>query len=177
MLKFILTMVSCIVLNAQGHAEGDHMQNYTIVNKPSQMIVGIECKTSNKPDAGPIDIPKQWEKFFTEDIINKIPNKSSNDIIALYCDYEGDFTKPYYFVIGCQTTSIDEIPEGMVAKVLPASKYAVFKAAGDFPKSLIDTWGVIWQTQLNRTYTGDYEEYGEKFNKDPKEVDVFIAID
>jgi hypothetical protein len=34
------------------------MKNYTVIHKPSIMIVGIKCRTSNAPEAGPYDIPK-----------------------------------------------------------------------------------------------------------------------
>lgn len=81
-------------------------------------------------------------------------------------------------VIGCRVSSSAVIPEGMVTKILPATSYAVFNAIGEHPKSLIKTWQEIWQTGLKRTYTGDFEVYGGKFNsKSPQEVEVLIAID
>jgi len=98
--------------------------------------------------------------------------------VALYCDYEGDYTQPYSLVIVCPVSSLDNIPEGMVAKTIPAGSYAVFRAIGEYPASLIETWGNIWQTELKRTYTGDYEFYGEKFvSSESKEVEVFMAIE
>jgi predicted transcriptional regulator YdeE len=66
----------------------------------------------------------------------------------------------------------------MVAKIIPASSYVVFHAVGEYPASLIETWGKIWQEQaLERTYTGDYELYGNKFAGSPKEVEVYIGVD
>ena len=74
--------------------------------------------------------------------------------------------------------SLDNIPEGMIAKTIPPGSYAVFRAIGEYPTSLIETWGNIWQTKLKRTYTGDYEFYGEKFTSgSPQEVEVYIAIE
>jgi predicted transcriptional regulator YdeE len=154
------------------------MENYTVVQKPSMVIVGIECRTSNAPDAATVDIPQLWGRFMGEDIFNKIPNKTSNEVIALYCDYEGDYTQPYKLVIGCPVNSLDDVPEGMVAKNVPTGSYAIFRAIGEHPESVIRTWGHIWQqTDLKRTYTGDYEVYGEKFMMgSPKEVEIVIAI-
>lgn len=153
------------------------MEDYIVIQKPSIQVIGIECRTSNSPEEGPRDIPQLWERFYKEDIINKIPNRISNDVIALYCDYEGDHTQPYFLVIGCAVTSLDNIPKGMVAKTIPAGSYALFTAVGEYPACLIETWGAIWQTKLKRTYTGDYEFYGDRFTaKTPKEVEVFIAI-
>lgn len=148
-----------------------------IIEKSAIMVIGIECRTSNAPEAGPHDIPKLWEKFFMEDVISKIPNKTSHEVFGLYCDYEGDYTAPYSLVIGCPVSSIDVIPKGMVAKTIPKGSYAIFRAIGEHPKSLIETWGNIWQQpKLDRTYTGDYEVYGTKFQESPKEVEVYIAV-
>jgi predicted transcriptional regulator YdeE len=158
--------------------EKEEMKKYTVVEKPSITIIGIECRTSNSPEAGPQDIPKHWEKFYSEYILDQIPNKVSKDIVALYCDYEGDYTKPYSLVIGCSVSSMNVIPEGMVAKTIPAGSYAVFKAIGEHPKALIETWGLIWQqADLQRTYTGDYEAYSQNFfGQSPQEIDVYIAV-
>jgi len=158
--------------------EENTMGNHQVVQKPAILVVGIDCQTSNAPEAGPQDIPKLWGRFYSEDVLNRIPNKTSNEVIALYCDYEGDYTQPYSVVIGCPVSSIDTIPEGMVAKTIPASSYAVFRAIGEHPKALIETWGNIWkESDLDRTYTGDFELYGDKFvSGSPKELEVFIAI-
>lgn len=154
------------------------MENYIVIQKPSMIVVGIECRTSNAPEDGPHDIPRLWGQFYSEKIVNQIPNKVSNEVIALYCDYEGDYTQPYSFVIGCPVGSVDNVPEGMVVKIIPAGSYAIFHAVGEYPTSLIETWGNIWNTELKRTYTGDYELYGDKFvSGSPKEVEVLIAIE
>ncbi|MBS0636305.1 MAG: effector binding domain-containing protein [Verrucomicrobia bacterium] len=154
------------------------MTEYTVVEKPSLHIIGIECRTSNAPEAASRDIPKHWEKFYSENTMSQIPNRVSNEVLALYCDYEGDWTKPYSVVIGCKVSSLDAIPDGMVAKTIPEGSYAVFHAVGEHPAALIQTWGKVWQQQdLGRTYTGDYELYGEQFfTSSPQEVAVFIAV-
>lgn len=154
------------------------MVSHEVVQKPAILVIGIECRTSNALEAGPQDIPKLWGRFYGEDIISRIPNKVSNEVIALYCDYEGDYTQPYSVVIGCPVSSIDAIPEGMVAKTIPASSYVVLHAIGEHPKTLIETWSKIWQEpNLERTYSGDYEVYNEKFfSKSPQEIDVYVAV-
>lgn len=157
------------------------MTDAMILQKPSLTVLGIACRTSNAPDAAPHDLPKLWGRFYQENIAAQISNKASNDIIALYCDYEGDYTQPYTCVIGCPVTSIDEIPEGMTAKIIPSATYAVYHVVGEFPKSLIDTWGRIWSTDLKRTYTGDFELYKDIVSSgcligSNQELDVFVAV-
>lgn len=155
------------------------MSLFNILQHGVMLVMGIECRTSNAPDAGPQDIPRHWARFYEEAVIDRIPNKASTEVIALYCDYEGDATQPYSLVIGGPVLHLDKIPEGMVVKEIPAGSYAVFNAKGDFPQSLIDTWIAIWQRDnLTRTYRADFEVYGDKFfNQSPQEVDVWVGIE
>ncbi len=149
----------------------------TTIEKPAMLIAGIACRTSNAPDAAPQDIPQLWGRFFSENIANKIVNKSSDEIIALYCDYEGDHTKPYTLLIGYPVSGQEAQAEGIVTKTIPASTFVRYVAKGEHPQTLIETWGQIWQTKLNRTFTGDYELYGPSFtSKNPQEVEVYIAV-
>ena len=153
------------------------MKKPLIVHKPSLKVIGIECRTSNAADKAPVDIQRLWERFYVEKIFDKIPDKVSDNIMALYCDYEGDFTAPYSLIIGCEVRSTDVVPKGMTAKIIPEAFYAVFKAIGEHPQSLIKTWQEIWQTPLKRTYSGDFEVYSKKFvERSSKEIEVYIAI-
>lgn len=150
--------------------------NCDFTDKNEIKIIGIACRTSNGPNQAQIDIPKLWERFYKENVIESIPNKASLDIIALYCDYEGDHTKPYSLVIGCRVSSVDDIPHGMVVKAIKAGPYAVFKTQGEFPQSVVKMWNHIWESNLNRAFTGDYEIYGKNFTGPEAEVEVVIAI-
>lgn len=174
----ILSFAFAILAMAQIPAKENAMENYSIIQKPTMAVMGIECRTSNDPEKGLVDIPKHWDRFFRDNIFEQIPNKAADEIIALYCDYEGDYTMPYSLVIGCAVSSWDSIPEGMVVKEVPAGTFALFSAVGEHPKALIETWGKIWKIGLKRTYTGDFELYGAKFVcQNPKEVEVYIAIE
>lgn len=149
-----------------------------IVRKDEIQIIGIECRTSNDPSQGMVDIPNLWARFFAEDIQNQVPNKASCDLIALYCDYESDYTQAYTIVIGCPVTHVDEIPHGMIHKTIPAGHYKEYNAIGEHPQAVISTWQAIWEDKsLKRTYTGDYELYSDKFFSTPKQVDIFIAVE
>ena len=153
------------------------MADYSIVHKPSMIVVGVSCRTSNAPTAGPKDIPRLWERFYSENVSRKIANRVSDDVIALYCEYEGDHTRPYSLVIGYPVGSLESVPNGMVAKFVPEATYAVFRAVGEYPKCVLETWGNIWQSRLNRRFSGDFEVYGSKFATGAsKEVEVYVAI-
>ena len=140
-------------------------------------VVGVTTRVIDR-DTASEQINALWEQFFKESIGQKIENREDDIIYAVYSDYEGDHTQPYTLVIGCPVSAVEKIPEGMVVKTIPKGSYAAYEAAGEFPKKVIETWGAIWQSDLKRTYTGDYELYGKKFtSQSPQAVDVLIAIE
>ena len=148
---------------------------YSEKTLPEQNIIGITIKTSNAEAMKTIGA--HWGKFYSESIKDKIPNKSADDVIALYSNYEGDYTKPYDFTIGCRVSDTSDIPEGMTSKKIPASKFAVFTAKGKMPSCIVETWQKIWNSGIERAYTGDYEVYDERSaNPADSEVDIYIAV-
>lgn len=145
--------------------------------KPFKLI-GIEVRTTNENNQASVDIPKLWEKFLGENILNKISNKESDSIYSLYTDYESDHTKPYTTIIGCKVNSLEEIPDNMIGKSFNGGNYIKTTAKGDLTKGLIlNHWGKIFELNLDRTFTADFEIFGEKA-KNPLdcEVDFYVAV-
>lgn len=141
-------------------------------------IIGLSFRTTNENGQAFQDIPALWGKFMSEGVAASIPNKISNDIYCLYTDYELDHTKPYTVMIGCKTSSLDEVPEGLTAKAFQPGTYTKRTAKGDLMKGIVvEEWQKIWVADLPRKFTVDFEIYGEK-TQDPAnaEVDIFIAI-
>lgn len=150
--------------------------NHAIEHQRHKFFIGLELRTNNEECS--LAMPAHKEKFFKENIISKIPNKINGNILALYTDYEGDYTKPYSWILGCEVSSLDFVPAGLVGKEIPASKYAVFTTQGKFPQGLIAAWQAVWTSNLSRSYTSDFEVYRSDFDpqKNP-EVKIYIAID
>ena len=149
-----------------------------IVKQEEFNIIGIDIRTSNNDGEGVRDIGALWQKFMQEQILNKIPNKISNDIYSIYTEYEGDYTQPYTTLIGCRVKHLDEIPIGMRGMKFNSGAYQKFIAKGDLSANIVaDAWVKIWKTDINRAYTQDFEVYGEKTcNPSNAEVDIYIAI-
>lgn len=141
-------------------------------------IVGIAKRTTNENQQAAKDIPLLWEKFMSEDIVNKISKKTNDNIYAIYSDYESDHTKPYTIYIGCPVESLDNIPENMVSKTIIKGNYTKFIAKGDYKQgSVYNEWMKIWNTPLERKYTTDFEVYDEKSKDLAKaEVPIYISI-
>ncbi|WP_246139843.1 GyrI-like domain-containing protein [Flagellimonas hymeniacidonis] len=151
----------------------------TITKKDALTIVGLSARTSNSKGKAEKDIPQLWEKFMAENVPSRIPHKIDDTIYAIYTDYEGDHTAPYTIVIGCNVFNLDNIPEDMTVKMVPAANYTQFVAKGDLTKdAVINTWMDIWKTDLKRTYTTDIEIYGEKaMNPTNGEAEILIATE
>ena len=114
----------------------------------------------------------------TEGIAGKIPNKSGNSIYCIYTEYEKDHTKPYTAILGCKVDNLDTIPNGMVGKIFNEANYAKRLAKGNILQGMVfNEWTKIWNADLERTFTADFEVYGEKAqNPENAEVDIFIAV-
>ncbi len=84
-------------------------------------IMGISIRTTNEDQQAAKDIPALWQRFWNEDILSKIPNKTGNTLYCAYTDYESDFTKPYTTVLGCKVSSLGTIPQGLKVKQFRAA--------------------------------------------------------
>ena len=149
------------------------------VNIEAFKVIGISVRTTNENGQSTKDIGELWGRFMSEGILDKIPNKIDNTIYSIYTEYEGDHTQPYITVLGCKVENFDSIPEGMAAKTLASGSYAKFVSEGDLTQGAVFLeWSKIWEMDLERTYTADFEVYGEKAqNPTDAEVDIFVAIE
>lgn len=142
-------------------------------------VIGISVRTTNENGQSATDIGELWNKFMSEGIIERIPNKIDNVILSIYTDYEGDYTKPYTTLLGCKVENLNKIPKGMIGKEFEGGSYSKFTAKGDLTKGAVfGEWSKIWGMDLNRRYTADFEIYGEKAeNPTNAEVDIFVATE
>ncbi len=141
-------------------------------------IIGIETRTTNKGNQSQEDLSKLWNRFYSENIAEKIPNKESLEILSIYTDYKSDYTEDYTTIIGMKVSSLENIPAGLVGREFKNETFEKFIAKGKMPNAVVDTWLEIWKKdkELNRKYTYDFEVYGEKSqNGDNSEVEIYIA--
>ena len=137
--------------------------DYEVVRKPQQFIVGLAVRTDNEKAMK--DIPKICADF-QDGWQEKIQNCVNDDIVCAYLDYDEDYTKPYTYLIGCIVTSCDNIPAGMVSKEIPGGIFAKIEVFGEYPDSLIAAWEEIWDMDIERAYTADFEVYDQYFNEE-----------
>ena len=137
-------------------------------------VIGISARTTNENGQSSKDIPALWNKFMMEGIAEKIPSKIDNSLYCVYTDYEKDHTKPYTTILGCMVRSLDFIPEGMTGKTIEKATYEKFTAKGNLHENIVfNEWLKIWDSGLDRSFTADFEIYGEKA-QNPEMADVYF---
>jgi predicted transcriptional regulator YdeE len=124
-----------------------------------------------------IDCGKLWEQFTSERYADRIPNKVSDDVFAVYHSYEGDHTAPYHFFIGCHVQPGTPVPEQMNSMMIKTGKYQKFTVKGKIPDCIADAWYLIWSSDIPRAYGTDFEMYGAKSRDwNQAEIEIFISI-
>ena len=151
---------------------------YEIVELEEKVVTGIRIKTTNQDGKAMQDIGATWQKLFANGIYEKIPNKVNGKTIGLYTEYEGDYTKPYTFIAGAEVSKEVQIGEEIESIIIPKGEYAKFIIIGDVQNSVGQAWQEIWNMNLKRKYTCDFEEY-QNNSKDmqKQEIHIYIALD
>ena len=142
-------------------------------------IIGISMRTTNENKQSEKDLAALWRQFYAENIIEKIPNTISHNVLAIYTDYKSNYTGEYTTIIGIPVSTLDEVPNGLIGREFEADNFRKFVAKGQIPDAVVNTWIDIWRRdeELNRKYSYDFEVYGDKSqNGANSEVEVFIAI-
>jgi len=149
------------------------IMKYEIVELEEKIVEGIAIKTSNQNVKSIQDIGETWQKLFANGIYEKIQNKVNNKTIGLYTEYEGDFTKPYTFVAGTEVSVKTDN-----CKIIEKGKYAKFVIIGDVQNSVGQAWQEIWNMDLKRKYTCDFEEYqNNSEDMHNQEIHIYIALE
>ncbi|CAN5591812.1 hypothetical protein BH10BAC3_BH10BAC3_31200 [soil metagenome] len=147
------------------------LQSFTLIG------VALPFKTSNENGRANIDCGSLWQKFEAGNYADKIPGKLTDDIFAVYHDYEGDYTKPYAYFIGCKVKDYTAVPAGLDSLIIAPGNYQPFIAKGKMPDCIADAWQRIWQSNINRAYKTDYEIYTEKSRDwNDAEVDIYVSV-
>lgn len=150
---------------------------YEIVELEEKIVEGISIRTTNQNGKSIQDIGALWQEFYAEGEYNKIENKVNNKAIGLYTDYEGDYTKPYNFIACSEVNKKSENMENRITRIIPKGRYAKFVIIGDVQKSVGEAWGEIWNMNLERKYTWDFEEYQNNTeDMQNQEIHIYIAI-
>jgi predicted transcriptional regulator YdeE len=139
--------------------------------------ISLPSKTTNENGQSGIDCGNLWQKFITENVVAKIQNKLSDEIYAVYYQYDGDHTKPFSYFIGCKVAEDTLTPDGMDSVIIKNGNYQKVIAKGKMPDCIGEAWIDIWNSKLDRQYITDFEVYGEKSQDwNNAEVEIYIGV-
>lgn len=124
-------------------------------------VIGIELRTTN--DEAMQTIPGHWQRFTQEGVPGKVPGKLSDDIYAVYTNFEdaGRSNKGLYsLVLGVPVAAGTPVPAGMLRAVLPAMRRAVFPVEPGRADLVGAKWQEIWaRNDLAKTFIAEAERY------------------
>jgi len=73
-------------------------------------------------------------------------------IFAVYYQYEGDYTKPFSYFIGCNVKFDAEVPQGLESLIISNGTYYTISAKGKMPDCMINICKEVWIASIPRTY-------------------------
>ena len=118
------------------------------------------------------------QDFFTGQLGQRIPERASDVIYAVYSDYVGDHTQPYRLTLGYAVDAAAGSAHSALYTVrVERGDYASLCSRGAQPQNLIETWKAVWASDLERAFRTDFELYGPRFFEDGiHEVLVYIGL-
>ncbi|ANI60319.1 GyrI-like domain-containing protein [Pseudomonas sp. GR 6-02] len=139
-------------------------------------VSGLQVRTRNAAEQQPdtARIGPMWERFFVEDIFDKIAHKQPDSFMyGVYSNYESDASGHFDVTAGVAVTAPSE---GFAQIQVEGGDYLVFSAKGVMPDSVIQAWGFIWayfedNPLVRRKFATDFEVY-----TGPESVAVYIGI-
>lgn len=148
---------------------------YEYVELPAKTVVGLAARTNNHDPQMGQTVGGLWQRLWGG-LYEQIAQKTDNHTIGLYSDYADGVDGDYTVTVGCAVSSAAQQPAGTVVKTIPAGRYLKMVVVGDQVEAVGKAWAEIWQLPLERTYTGDFEEYVSVDAEGQCEIHLYIAV-
>ncbi len=149
---------------------------YELIQLQEKKVVGIQIRTSNDDANMGSQIGKTWEKFFTEGLFYKIPNKKNEKSIGLYTNYENGVKGQYDVVVCCEVEDPTNFYDPLTTATIKAGQYAKFIVRGHAQKAVAEFWTKLWSMDLDRKFSSDFEEYQGGDDMENAEIHIYISL-
>lgn len=138
---------------------------YEIVHVPARQITGYSARTANNAPDCQKKIGALWGKMMQD-------GQKEGICYGLYTDYQWDDMN-YLAVVG---TEESVCPADGVCIEIPEGEYAKFHFEGNVRTGIHALWQEIWQMELPRAFTVDFEEYVRCDADGQGEAYVYVAL-
>jgi len=123
-----------------------------IVERSEVKVIG----TARQYQEEDLDMDTLWSAF--RENVGQITNRVGSDAFGIYEEYqESEDGVGFSYVCSVEVRDFNSVPDGMIARVIPAHLYAVFRHDGPV-SSLPETMKYVWGSWLPKA---DYD-YAEK---------------
>lgn len=146
-------------------------------------VVGVTVRTNNAAEAGGQgQIPQLWQRVMSANLFDQILNRAGSDIVVVYSDYASDNNGDYNYTLGVPVLSVGKLPDGFVAKTIPAGRYAVFTSEQGPPEQVVPALWVrisrLTPAELggSRAYQTDFEIYPADVNPDSMQMTAHVGL-
>lgn len=160
--------------------EGGIILEPKFVVKGEFKVIGMEIKTTLKENDETRSIPKLWDKYIPR--ASEIKNVAVEKRDLGLCEIMENSENAFSYIACKEVENFDFVPEGMVTKIIPTTKYAIFTHKGSL-ESLGDTYEYIYGNWLINSKcevakkSCDFELYDERFdNSETSQMDIYVPI-
>lgn len=150
--------------------------NYEIVHLAAKKMAGLKVRTSNSDLSMGSRIGELWGRLYEGGVYQSISGKKNGNSIGLYTNYESDVRGEYDVVVGCEIDEDAAVSDSLETAIIPAGKYAKFIVRGHVQQAVANFWMQLWSMDLDRKYSGDFEEYQSGDDMDNAEIHIYIAL-
>lgn len=152
---------------------------YELVNLTEKKVIGIGARTNNHSPEMPAIIGGLWQKFYQGGVFASIPNKAAETALGIYSEYQGNQDDDYTITVGVEVSTTENLPKDCTKLSISGGKYAKFTVKTTMQNGPADVgaaWGEIWQTNLERTFIADFEEYLAPGADGSEIVNIYIGL-
>jgi predicted transcriptional regulator YdeE/DNA-binding transcriptional MerR regulator len=168
--KFTLSMPDSSVHTTQEESKMEPK----VITKPAFMVVGMQYVGKNENQ----EISQMWGRFNPR--VPEIKNIIEGNAYGVCDMIEVAEAGAFEYVAGFEVSRIEDLPEGMIAFIVPEQKYAVFEHRGSL-ESLRSTYEYIHQAGLSQSgfhhaKGPELEVYDDKFKDFSPDSIFYIYI-
>lgn len=164
---------------AKHFRKGETMMTPRFEHKDEFTVVGIARQYTMSTNT----IPQLWDDFMKRN--TEVKHALCEAALGV-CYYEPDYAAekdtPFTYMAGWMVSKVEDIPQGMTARTIPANDYAVFEHIGALD-TLQKTYDGIFRewlptSEYEMSHTDDFEWYDErfKFGEPDSVMEIWIPV-